>query len=90
MDAQRGKRHELNNTSAPPVTATVWSNIFNLASFRMSVNQMELNVLVADAIDSSANERGALVLASAVLDLAPTAASFSDLGFVTCLSDVDL
>ena len=46
------------------MTATVWSNIFNLASFRTSVNQMELNVLVADDIDVGVGERGALVLAS--------------------------
>ena len=71
-------------------TVTLWSNIFNLASFRMSVNQRARPVLDADDSDSSANERGALVLASAVLDLAPTAASFSVLGFVSCLSDVDL
>ena len=56
----------------------------------MSVNQMELNVLVADDIDSSANERGALVLASAVFELVLTAESQSVLGLVSCLSDVDL
>ena len=63
-------------------TVTPFSNISNLASFRMSVPQQALSVLDADAIDSSANERGALVLASAVLDLAPRAASFSVLGSV--------
>ena len=46
-------------------------------------------MLDSDDINSGVNERGALVLASAVLDLAPTAASFSVLGFVSCLSDVD-
>ena len=44
-------------------TVTLWSNIFNLASFRISVNQQALSVLDADVIDSSATERGALVLA---------------------------
>ena len=47
-------------------------------------------MLDTDDIESGVTERGALVLASAVLDLAPTAASFSVLGFVPCLSDVDL
>ena len=71
-------------------TVTLWSNIFNLSSFRMSVNQQALSVLDADDSDSGVTERGALVLASAVLDLAPTAGSFSVLGLVSCLSDVDL
>ena len=44
----------------------------------------------ADVIDSGVGERGALVLAAAVFDLAPTAESQSVLGFVSCLSDVDL
>ena len=63
-------------------TVTLWSNTFNLASLCMSVNQRALSVLDADDIDSGVNERGALVLASAVLDLAPPAASVSVLGFV--------
>ena len=46
-------------------------------------------MLVADVIDVGVGQRGALVHASAVLDLA-TAASVSVLGFVSCLSDVDL
>ena len=66
---------------------TLWSNISNLASFRASVIQTELNALDADVIDSGVGERGGLVFASAVLDLAPTAASLSVLGFVSCLSD---
>ena len=70
-------------------TVTLWSNIFNLASFCMSVNQRALSVLDADDIDLGVNERGALVLASAVLELVLTA-SFYVLGFVPCLSDVDL
>ena len=69
---------------------TLWSNIFKLASFCMLVAQRALSVLDSDDIDSGVNKRGALVLASAVLDLAPTAASFSVLGFVPCVSDVDL
>ena len=39
----------------------------------MSVNQRALSVLDADDIDSGVNERGALVLASAVLELVLTA-----------------
>ena len=62
-------------------TVEPWSNISNLASLCMSVPQQALSVVDADAIDSSPNERGALVLASAVLDLAPTAASFFSFGF---------
>ena len=56
----------------------------------MSVNQRALSVLDADDIESGVTGRGARVLASAVLDLAPTAASFTVLDFVSCLSDVDL
>ena len=47
-------------------------------------------MLDADDIDSGVNGQGVLVLASAVLDFARTAASFSVLGFVLCVSDVDL
>ena len=73
------------------MTATDWSNkIFSLALFRMSVNQMELNVFVADVIDSGVGGRGALVLASAVFELVLTAGSQPVLGFVSCISDVDL
>ena len=72
------------------MTATDWSNkIFSLALFRMSVNQIELNVFVADVSDSGVGGIGALVLASAVFELMLTAGSQSVLGFVSCLSNVD-
>ena len=87
---QRGDANELKNIFCLSRKLTLWSNISNLASFRASVIQTELNVFVADVIDSGMGERGALVLAAAVFDLAPTAASLSVLGFVSCLSDVDL
>ena len=68
---QRGEANELKNTGTSP--GLLWSNIFNLASFCMSVNQRALSVLDADDIDLGVNERGALVLASAVLELVLTA-----------------
>ena len=40
-------------------TVTLWSNIFNLASFGMSVNQRALSVWVSDDIDLGVTERGA-------------------------------
>ena len=74
----------------PSATETGRSNIFDLASFRMSVNQTGLNVLDADVSDMGVGGRGALVLALAVFELVLTAQSQFVLGFVSCISDVDL
>ena len=56
VGVQRGEANELKNTCVAPMTATVWSTIFNLTSFRMPVNQMEVSVLVADVSDVGVNE----------------------------------
>ena len=74
----------------PSATETVRRDIFDLASFRVSVNQTGLNVLDADVSDLGVGGRGALVLASAVFELVLTAQSQFVLGFVSCVSDVDL
>ena len=59
---QRGEPHELQNTSVPPKTVTVWSNnIFGLASCRMSVNQTVPHVLNADMGDLGLGGRGSLM-----------------------------
>ena len=60
----------------PSATETVRRDIFDLAD--------------ADVSDLGVGERGALVLASAVFELVLTAQSQFVLGFVSCVSDVDL
>ena len=57
--------------------------------FLASVTQTELDLVDADMSDWRVGGGGSLVLASAVLDLAPTSVSLSVLGFVSCPYDVD-
>ena len=87
---QRGEPHELQNTSVPPKTVTVWSNnIFGLASCRMSVNQTVPHVLNADMGDLGLGGRGALMPRFGSLRIGANGRVQSVLGFVSCLSGVD-
>ena len=50
------------SNAATRSSSTRSNKIFSLALFRLSVIQTELNVFVADVLDSGVGERGALVL----------------------------